>query len=385
MADALSNVRAAATPAMADALANVRAAATPDDLNAAFEALEVAIQAGAIVLSREALLATGREKRDAPGNLWSRDLARVFGRVLRLVAGAEKAPRGGTMRLSVLHLECGVCGARLFEGLRHGEYDIGAPSQPHLTAEFYTDASPLPSLMDVSGEGDGDETKFNCPANCHPGLWLVDAGTGAIERRGHRYAAACGDAFCRIKYEEVELPWDALGTWKVVAREEGRPDFTYSISVTRYPVGGRSGGDGGEGKDGGGGAGGGGGGGGGSGGAGGGGAGDTTLLAQVVGFDPQNGFPAMCCPPRPLTPIAGEPHHYEGSIEWQGLGDDPVIYGTSTFRLQLLHKDERLEQHSNVVDVCAAAGVGSFVQGTVWDEEAVLGSLELQRSLCVRL
>ena len=69
----------------------------------------------------------------------------------------------------------------------------------HLSGEFYTSEPPRDvgalhdcHIRDVVGcVGES----FNCSNNCHQGLWLVDAGTGFIERRGFAYAAACGPEY----------------------------------------------------------------------------------------------------------------------------------------------------------------------------------------------
>ena len=39
---------------------------------------------------------------------------------------------------------------------------------------------------------------FNCSNDCHGQRFLIDAGTGLIERLGHKYALACGPGFVRI-------------------------------------------------------------------------------------------------------------------------------------------------------------------------------------------
>ena len=39
---------------------------------------------------------------------------------------------------------------------------------------------------------DGDERRLQCPSQCHGRLWLVDHGSGYVDRCGFAYAVACG-------------------------------------------------------------------------------------------------------------------------------------------------------------------------------------------------
>jgi len=100
-----------------------------------------------------------------------------------------------------VHLECGLCGERLYTDLC--EFTEGDGSQPHLSSEIYTNVDPdrLASLTDVMVRG-CKKCSFNCSQNCHPRLFLIDAGTGIIDRQGYKYAIACGSKFVRV----VEVP-----------------------------------------------------------------------------------------------------------------------------------------------------------------------------------
>lgn len=49
-----------------------------------------------------------------------------------------------------------------------------------------------------------EKCSFNCSRNCHTPLFLIDAGTGIIDRKGYKYALACGTKFVQI----VEALWE---------------------------------------------------------------------------------------------------------------------------------------------------------------------------------
>ncbi|CAE7574855.1 unnamed protein product [Symbiodinium natans] len=99
-----------------------------------------------------------------------------------------------------VHLDCGICGERLYTDLC--EFLQSEGSQPHIEAEVYTSQEPdiLANLADVGVTGKGHS--FNCSRNCHRNRWLIDAGTGVVDRKGYKYAIACGRAFVRI----VDVP-----------------------------------------------------------------------------------------------------------------------------------------------------------------------------------
>lgn len=131
-----------------------------------------------------------------------------------------------------IHLECGLCGQRLYTNLRKFSQEKGGSQHPgrmfgadvrdllvwlrvcrarsvsviqikqfashrsifstppmtgsqrHLDAEVYTNQPPddLASLTDVGVNGTTLRS-FNCTRDCHQGLWLIDAGTGIIDRK----------------------------------------------------------------------------------------------------------------------------------------------------------------------------------------------------------
>ena len=85
----------------------------------------------------------------------------------------------------------------------------------------YTSQEPdsLKSLVDVEVTGKG--RSFNCSRNCHHPRWLIDAGTGVIDRKGCKYALACGETFVRI----VEAPKVAT-VFTVTATLLGGPNAT---------------------------------------------------------------------------------------------------------------------------------------------------------------
>ncbi|CAJ1406332.1 unnamed protein product [Effrenium voratum] len=104
-----------------------------------------------------------------------------------------------------VHLECGRCGERLYTDLV--DFVQAEGSQPHLDAEIYTNQEPdsLAHLCDKEVHGCRG-ISFNCSQDCHPMQFLIDKGTGIVDRKNFKFALACGDHFVRI----VEVPKLAL-------------------------------------------------------------------------------------------------------------------------------------------------------------------------------
>ena len=133
-----------------------------------------------------------------------------------------------------VNLECGRCGQRLYSDLCDFKESDG--SQPHLDREIYTNQAPdtgwwfgtfffsnilgmsssqltnsiiqrggekntnqdnLMSLTDVKINS-WEKCSYNCSRNCHNPFFLIDAGTGIIDRGGYKYALACGDRYVRV-------------------------------------------------------------------------------------------------------------------------------------------------------------------------------------------
>ena len=63
-----------------------------------------------------------------------------------------------------------------------------------------------------------EKCSFNCSRNCHTPLFLIDAGTGIIDRKGYKYALACGTKFVHI----VEALW------------EQTPDISFSDTKQQF-------------------------------------------------------------------------------------------------------------------------------------------------------
>jgi hypothetical protein len=53
------------------------------------------------------------------------------------------------------------------------------------------------SLTDVKINS-WEKCSYNCSRNCHNPFFLIDAGTGIIDRGGYKYALACGDRYVRV-------------------------------------------------------------------------------------------------------------------------------------------------------------------------------------------
>jgi len=109
----------------------------------------------------------------------------------------EKIPSLQTAVFSLIHFPkgpidvyCAKCNTILFKNLT--KYMLGPPSQPHLDCELYTDSAPTHTK--IVGRG-----KMNCENNCHPGLWLIDSGSGIIRLQKFKFAMACGPTFVLFK------------------------------------------------------------------------------------------------------------------------------------------------------------------------------------------
>lgn len=98
-----------------------------------------------------------------------------------------------------IDLRCAVCGTVLFGGVT--KYLIHPPQQPHISYEIHTDQPPIAEHvrpmredgMGVAGVDALDETRLQCKQDCHPGLWVVDAGSHHVRHvLGHKYSIACG-------------------------------------------------------------------------------------------------------------------------------------------------------------------------------------------------
>ena len=75
--------------------------------------------------------------------------------------------------------------------------------------EKNTNQDNLMSLTDVKINS-LEKCSFNCSHNCHKPLFLIDAGTGIVDRGGYKYALACGDGYVRI----VEAWWRVMFWWR---------------------------------------------------------------------------------------------------------------------------------------------------------------------------
>lgn len=111
------------------------------------------------------------------------ELARARGLRLNL-ADAQRLPRA-------VDLACGLCGSLVVRGVT--SFAKGPPSQRHLSEEWYVEAPPADA--DVAPLA-GVALRLNCARNCHrpQGLYLIDAGTGAVDLHGWAYGVAVGPA-----------------------------------------------------------------------------------------------------------------------------------------------------------------------------------------------
>ena len=91
---------------------------------------------------------------------------------------------------------CGKCGCAIYESLAPFQYLIGEPSQPHFSYELFTNIAPKADNVKSMNE---NETMLNCKNNCHVPLWLIDRGTGYVDRKGYIYALACGRTYTNVR------------------------------------------------------------------------------------------------------------------------------------------------------------------------------------------
>ena len=130
-------------------------------------------------------LHSGRRAANTHGGSAACLLREIMGRAPRLRAVGCHVPAS---LLQPVNVHCRVCGAALYTDL--GLHVVHPPQQQHISYEVYTDESPqkaVPSLD--SGE---DETRLQCPARCLGRMWLIDHGSGFVDRCGFAYAVACG-------------------------------------------------------------------------------------------------------------------------------------------------------------------------------------------------
>ena len=91
--------------------------------------------------------------------------------------------------LTPLRIECGICSRVLYEAL--DDYLIAPPQQPHIGYEIYTKCPPVATAVAPT---EGDDTRLQCAGRCHDRLWLIDHGSGIVDRCERPYAIACGPA-----------------------------------------------------------------------------------------------------------------------------------------------------------------------------------------------
>ena len=91
--------------------------------------------------------------------------------------------------LTPLRIECGMCNRVLYEAL--DDYMIAPPQQPHIGYEIYTSCPPVATAVAPT---EGDDTRLQCAGRCHDRLWLIDHGSGIVDRCERPYAIACGPA-----------------------------------------------------------------------------------------------------------------------------------------------------------------------------------------------
>ena len=105
------------------------------------------------------------------------------------VIGSHVPPR----LLEPVSVRCGVCKVVLYDKL--DSYIVGPGQQSHIGYEIYTDVPPKATAIAPTH---GDEKRLGCRNGCHARnnnpLWLIDAGSGMVERCGKRYGIACGPA-----------------------------------------------------------------------------------------------------------------------------------------------------------------------------------------------
>jgi hypothetical protein len=94
---------------------------------------------------------------------------------------------------SAISVRCDVCSQPLYESVR--AYVLDWPAQPHIASTLYVCEAPAASAVRRStalGGSSRAETMINCRRNCHGFRFLIDAGSGYTEMKGHAYAVAVG-------------------------------------------------------------------------------------------------------------------------------------------------------------------------------------------------
>eukprot|EP00002_Diphylleia_rotans_P035764 TRINITY_DN7837_c0_g1_i2.p1 TRINITY_DN7837_c0_g1~~TRINITY_DN7837_c0_g1_i2.p1 ORF type:complete len:146 (-),score=24.79 TRINITY_DN7837_c0_g1_i2:177-614(-) len=96
----------------------------------------------------------------------------------------------------MVDIVCGVCKAMLYKKL--SEYSLFPPSQKHITVELFTNIAPL--MENVSFPYNEDTARIACKNRCHTPqqYWLIDHGSGYVNRRAHLYAVAVGPGLAEI-------------------------------------------------------------------------------------------------------------------------------------------------------------------------------------------
>eukprot|EP01001_Neometanema_parovale_P011761 NODE_8017_length_728_cov_103.378512_g7765_i0.p2 GENE.NODE_8017_length_728_cov_103.378512_g7765_i0~~NODE_8017_length_728_cov_103.378512_g7765_i0.p2 ORF type:complete len:161 (+),score=4.90 NODE_8017_length_728_cov_103.378512_g7765_i0:201-683(+) len=88
-----------------------------------------------------------------------------------------------------LTVVCSICKQRLWTDLQ--SYALYEPSQPHITAELYTNLEYDKDAL-VENNVHGDPRKLSCQSQCFGPRWLVDNDSGDINLYGWKYGVALG-------------------------------------------------------------------------------------------------------------------------------------------------------------------------------------------------
>ncbi len=99
-----------------------------------------------------------------------------------------------------VHIYCDICKTIMFENITH--FMMGPPSQLHISNEVFTNQPWIPDNVSISKAFE-DKNKISCKNQCHKKLWLIDTGSGIVERHKFKSAIALGENLSMIADAEL--------------------------------------------------------------------------------------------------------------------------------------------------------------------------------------
>eukprot|EP01095_Lingulamoeba_sp_RSL-Kostka_P009210 TRINITY_DN3162_c1_g1_i1.p1 TRINITY_DN3162_c1_g1~~TRINITY_DN3162_c1_g1_i1.p1 ORF type:complete len:142 (-),score=34.61 TRINITY_DN3162_c1_g1_i1:98-523(-) len=105
---------------------------------------------------------------------------------------------------------CDTCGMTLYEQLPFSEYTKSKGPQSHIKETIYTNIPPIQNNISKPYTRRGEQ-RLCCRNNCHVRYhrWLIDNGSGFIDRKGFEFAIACGPTLARVEKSKHHLFYSA--------------------------------------------------------------------------------------------------------------------------------------------------------------------------------